>query len=78
MADTDSNVRIELEAVHMVVEWKSLFAKELHLKARELAKDSPLVTKKHLLEALPTAISNVLLAARNHAQESADVKGRVA
>ena len=62
----------------MLIEWKSLFAKELRLKARELAEDSPLVTKEHLLQALPTALSNVLLAVTNHAQESADVTGRVA
>ena len=62
----------------MIIEWKSLLAKELRLKARELANDSPSVTKEHLLEALPTAISNVLRAAENHAQEPSNAKGRVA
>ncbi len=78
MADGQSNQRIEVEAVRMAVQWKSLFATELQLAAQQLAKGSDLVTVDHYRQAIPEAVSKVLQLAKTESVESAHVQRRVA
>ena len=78
MVDGRSNLKIEVDAARIAIEWKNLFATELRLAARQLAKDSDLVTMEHYRQALPTATSRLLQIARTEATGSAHVQRRIA
>lgn len=78
MVDSQSSPRIEVEAARLAVEWKNLFASELKLAARQLAKGSDLVTANHYRQAMPDAVSKVLHAAKTTLVESRNVPRRVA
>jgi hypothetical protein len=78
MGDGGPNPVIELEAARIAIEWKSLFASELRVAARQLAKGSPRVTAEHYRQALPVAVAKVLQAVNTCSTGSRDARCRIA
>ncbi len=78
MADDQSSPRIELEAAHLVVEWKHLFAMELKSTAERIANGAAVITVDHYCQAVPAAVSAVLQAVKTKTDESANAHRRIA
>jgi hypothetical protein len=70
--------KAEVEAARLVIEWKNLFARQLHSAARQLARGTELVTAEHYRQALPGATSKMLEAVKTHSTEGANVQRLIA
>jgi hypothetical protein len=78
MDDKGLNQRIELAAARIAIDWKNLFASELHAAAQRLATGSQLVTTEHYWRALPAATASMLRAINTCSTESSDAKREIA
>lgn len=73
-----SDLPVELEAAKLAIEWKHLFATELHIAAQRLAMGAELVTADQYRRALSTATERVLEKVNSPRTRPADVHRRIA
>lgn len=78
MDDNGLNQRIELAAARIAIDWKNLFASELHAAAQRLATGSQSVTTDHYWRALPAATASMLRAINTHSTGSSNAKRQIA
>ena len=69
---------VDVDAVHLAIEWKALFASELRMAAESLAVGAESVTADHYKRALAPATAKVLNAISAHSTAPADECRRVA
>lgn len=78
MPKSQANLRIELDAVKLAIEWTAFFETELQSIAQGLAESSDLITADHYRQAAPTAVAALLKAVTSPSHESTDAERRAA